>query len=157
MSLDATARETNFRDSVRYYLINSIKTTEGIDVTFDTSLKKPDFTDKKVVRWVAVKWGPFEMDTMSTAIVEIKPSTRQDNDSWRLTNLRDIVMGYLIDTVNGMGKKIPFYQSAPGGVGNWTRIGGIVVQDVIESLENTAEDGTKFKTLTTRMRFASKC
>ena len=154
MALDATARESNFRDSVKKFFVDNISTTEGIALSFDISLATPFLGDKTLDRWVNVDFGPLERETMSRAYLEVRCATRRDNEGFKLAQLTDKVVGYLTETTGAEYAYIPFYRSHATEA--WVKIGGILVQDIIESQQFLAEDRTKYKLLNVVLRFASK-
>jgi hypothetical protein len=155
MALDATAREANIRDSIKKYFVDSLTTAEGIPVTFDRSLASPDLQGKTVTKWVSVKLGDMEIATMSRIVLEVFVCTRQDNEGFKLAQLKDKVLGYLSDEDATDGyKRISFYQSHATNA--WTLLGAILVTKVIESGELEADDDTKYKLLTCFCRTASK-
>ena len=154
--LDATAKESNLKDSVKRYFIDSLYKTEGVHVTFDKYLSTPSVQGHKVDRWVSINFGGIAMSSMSQFILRIFPCTRADSEGFKLSQLRDKVFKYLVDAdmTDGMAR-IPFYRSRAEGA--WTLLDtGMVVQDVIESDQLDADDGTKFKEMTVRIRFSSK-
>lgn len=154
MSLDPTAREANFRDSIKKYLVDNIYTVEGIPLSFDKSLAAPNIRGREVDKWVVVHWGFFDRTDFSSYTINIYCCTRKDNEGFKLAQLVDTVVGYLSeDDVNATNqlKTITLYQSQ-----TWTNIGGMIVQDVNESGEIEAEDGTKYKLITPRFRWATK-
>ena len=154
--LDATAKESNLKDSVKRYFIDSLYKTEGVHVTFDKYLSTPSVQGHKVDRWVSINFGSLAMSSMSQFILRIFPCTRADSEGFKLSQLRDKVFKYLVDAdmTDGMAR-IPFYRSRAEGA--WTLLDtGMVVQDVIESDQLDADDGTKFKEMTVRIRFSSK-
>ena len=154
--LDATAKESNLKDSVKRYFIDSLYKTEGVHVTFDKYLSTPQIQGKAVDRWVSINFGSLDMSSMSSHILRIFPCTRSDPEGFKLSQLRDKVYKYLVnaDMTDGMAR-IPFYRSRAEGA--WTLLdSGIVVQDVIQSDEMDADDGTKFKEMTVRIRFSAK-
>jgi len=156
MTLDPTARLANVKDSLKKYFVDSLYTGEGIALTFDKALSTPKVQGIEVNRWVTVKFGPIDLEAMSTLILPIFCCTKQDPEGFRLAQLRDTVMGYLSDTdmTDGM-KRIPFYRSRASG--NWTQLdGGFVIQEVKEGEELEAPDETKYRILTAKLRFASK-
>jgi len=161
MALNPTAREANVIDSIKKYFVDNIYTTEGIAVTFDDSLSQPKVqgSPSEVDRWVGIETGDLELDTLSEFFLEIYVCTRKDNEGFRNAQLRDTIMGYLVDSegtyTDGM-MRIPFYRSVAGGFSNWTLLGNLLIQDVIESGRMKTPDETKFKVLTVRLRFASK-
>jgi len=158
MALDPTAREANFRDSMKKYLVDSLVTASGIYLSFDKSLATPKIQGHTVNRWVSVRFGTLSRQVVSDAIVELRCCTREDNEGFKLAQLTDTVMGYLTPdpstTPDGI-KRITFYRSYASPT-PWTNIGGLIVFDIIESPEMDAEDETKYKVLTARIRFVSK-
>lgn len=157
MALDATARETNFRDSVKKFFEDNIDTAEGIPVTFDVTLSMPDYRDRKVDRWVAVSFGPIQLGTLASAMFKVTIATRQDAEGFKQAQVRDTVMGYLTDdTKTDSMARIPLYRSHQDPAA-WTLLdGGIIIQDIIEGESWLAEDKTKVKTLDVRARWGSK-
>ena len=95
------------------------------------------------------------LDTMSESIVTIRPCTRNDPSFFKLTQMSDNIVGYLTPSSGDGMTRIPFYQSAPARA-NWVLIGGIMVHDLDISADLVADDGTNYKVITVRMRFASK-
>ena len=154
--LDSTAKESNIRDSLKKYFVDSLYTTEGVQVTFDRYLSTPDIRSKSVDRWVSINFGNMELSVLSYHMLNIYCCTRADGEGFKLAQLRDKVFKYLVDSsmTDGMAR-IPFYRSRAEGA--WTLLdGGFVVQDVIESQQFEADDGTKYKILTANLRFSSK-
>jgi hypothetical protein len=154
MSLDPTAREANIRDSVKKFFVENIQTGEGVPVLFDKTLSYPDLTGKTVTKWVAVRFGDMEIKTMSDITLEVFVCTRQDNEGFKLAQLKDKVLGYLSGGVTDSFGRIPFYQSHATNA--WVLLGAIVVIEVRESPEIPADDDTKYKLLTCRCKTASK-
>jgi hypothetical protein len=156
MTLDDTGKESNVRDSIKKYFVDSIYTTEGVQITFDKYLSTPNVQGKAVDRWVSVNFGEMEMGYLSSHMLNIFCCTRADGEGFKLAQLRDKVFKYLTDNsqTDGMAR-FAFYRSRADGA--WTQLdGGFIVQDVIESQQFEAEDGTKYKILTARLRFSSK-
>jgi len=158
MVLDSTARETNYRDSIKRYFVDNLSTVERIPLTFDKALSTPRVQGATAVnRWVSIDWGTLFRGYMSEGVIDIYCCTRQDNEGFKLAQLVDKVMGYLRDTsmTDGM-RRITFYKSA-ANIGDWTVLGGILIHpDIIESPQLDAPDETKYKILTVRLNFASK-
>lgn len=156
MALDPTVREANFRDSVKKYLTDAIETVNGIPLTFDKALAHPNLQDKSIHKWAGVIFDAIHIGTMSEISIRIFCCTRKDGEGFKLAQLRDTVMGYLVNdgTVGDGMVRIPFYQSHAVGV--WTLLGSLVIQDILESAQMEAPDETKFKILTVRLRTASK-
>lgn len=156
MALDPTARETNFKDSVKKYIVDNMWTTEKVPVSFDPALANPKVPNNAELRtWLNVRFGDFYRDDLSRANVEIRCCTRQDNEGYKLAQLTDKVLGYFTTTEDDGIKRITFYRSYPSPT-PWEVIGGIVVQDVIESGVYKAEDETNYKIINLVLRFASR-
>lgn len=154
MVLDPTAREANYRDSMKKYLVDSLVTAAGLNLSFDASLVTPILRNKSTDKWVVVNFGDMHRDDMSTATMEIFCCTREDNEGFKLAQLTDTVMGYLSSTVDGDStKRIVFYRSYPNQA--WVEIGGIIVLEVFESAQLLADDSTKYKILSIVLKFAS--
>ena len=156
MSLDATARLANVKDSLKKFFVDNLHTTEGLYLTFDKGLSTPNIQGTAINQWVSINFGTIDMGTLSSMLLNIYCCTRQDSEGFRLAQLRDKVMGYLSDTTQTDGmKRIPLYRSRASGA--WTQIGGgFVVQDVIESGQIDAPDETKYRILTPQLRWAAK-
>lgn len=154
--LDSTAKESNIRDSIKKYWVDSLYTAEGVELTFDRYLSTPNVRTKATDRWVSINFGGMDMSVMSTLMLNIFCCTRSDGEGFKLAQLRDKVFKYLKDSTmtDGMAR-ISFYRSRADGA--WTLLdGGFVVTDVIESQQFEADDGTKYKILTVTLRFSSK-
>lgn len=155
MPLDDSARESNLRDSIKKFFVDNISTTEGVAVTFDKALNTPMVQGKEVDKWVSVTFGPVNLETMSDIIIEIYCCTRRDNEGYKLSQLRDKVMGYLVDYNMADGKaRIDFYKSSYSDA--WILLGKILVWDILPSGDMIAADETKFKVLTVVLKMAMK-
>ena len=158
MALDPTARESNLRDSLKKYFVDNIYTGHSIELTFDRGIQAPKIqgSPSETDRWVGVVVGPLDRGTLGEFTITVFCCTRKDSEGFRLAQLTDTVMDYLSDTdqTDGM-RRIPFYRSRPAPA-SWTLLGQLMVQDVMESGQLEAEDGTKYKALTCRLRWAAK-
>ena len=154
MVLDPTARESNFKDSIKKYFVESLKDTENLHISFDKSLSLPYLQSFTQQKWVMFNWGPFSRDILSEATVDIMCGARQDNEGFLLAQLGDKVLGYLSDTTATHGMKtITFYRSYPNAP--WTVLGGLLVWDIVESGTLEAPDESKYKIITVRFKFIS--
>jgi len=155
MALDPTARESNFKDSIKKYFVESLKDTENLHIAFDKSLSAPYLIGVTQKKWVVINWGAFMRGTLSEASIDINCGTRQDNEGFQLAQLCDKVLGYLSDedATHGM-KTITFYRSFPNSA--WVKIGGLLVWNIIESGTLEAPDESKYKIITVVFKFASK-
>jgi hypothetical protein len=156
MSLDDSAKEANIRDSIKKYMVDSLYTGQGIELTFDRYISTPNVQGHAVDRWVSINFGEMRLNDMSTHILNIYCCTRSDGEGFKLAQLRDKVYAYLADNTQTDGMaRFPLYRSRASGA--WTQLsGGFIVQDVMQSQQFEADDGTKFKILTVTLRFSSK-
>uniref|UniRef100_A0A6M3XNQ6 Tail protein n=1 Tax=viral metagenome TaxID=1070528 RepID=A0A6M3XNQ6_9ZZZZ len=156
MSLDDTAKEANIRDSLKKYMVDSIYTTEGIQLTFDKYLSTPSIQGHEVDKWVSINFGDMGLSELSIHDLTVICCTRKDGEGFKLAQLRDKVYKYLVDNTQTDGMaRFPLYRSR--ATGTWTQLdGGFIVQEVMESRQFEADDGTKYKVLTVRLRFSSK-
>ncbi len=156
MTIDATIRESNLRDSIKKYFVDALYTTEGIDLLFDKFLSSPKVQGNEIDKWYAIMIGEIDLGTLSEVQLDIFCCARKDAEGFKLAQLRDKVMNYLIDTsqTDGMAR-ITLYKSSATEA--WTNIGGMVVQILSESPQMDAEDNTKFKSITVSLRWGGKC
>jgi hypothetical protein len=155
MSLDPTARESNFKDSIKRYLVETVKRTDGLHLTFDIAMGTPIISGKTLDRWIAVRFASFFPGVMSSYTVEFYPSSRQDTEGFKLSQVRDTLIGRLTSNDAEDGQiRIPFYRSYKDQP--WELIGGILVQDIFEGPTVRAADDTNYKTISVIFRFASK-
>lgn len=156
MTLDATAREANVRDSLKKYFIDNLYTTEGYPVTFDRSLTTPKVQGVEVEKWVSIIFGDMELETLSSFYIEIFCCTKKDAEGFKLAQLRDKVVGYLIDTSQTDGwARITLYRSSATLA--WASIGALIPQVETETTYPDASDGTKVKSISVRLRWAAVC
>lgn len=156
MALDPTARLANVKDSIKKYFVDNISRISGKKLTFDKALSVPRIQGNVPANeWVSVRIEELYRDTLSDQMISIYCCTRQDPEGYRLAQLTDTVMGYLSDTTmtDGMAR-IPFYRSYPSQ--SWDLLGSMLVHTVYESADMEAEDETKFRIITVRLKFASK-
>ena len=154
MTMHATAREANIRDSVKKFFVD----TYTVPMTFDKALSTPDIQGRTVYKWINVLVHVASVGVLSDILVYIYCCTRQDNEFFKLSQLRDtIIEGLSVDPTTKQSdgaKRITFYQSS--AVNPWTVLGALVVTDVIESPTMEGPDETKYKILTVRLRTSSK-
>lgn len=154
--LDGTVRESNVRDSIKKFFYDNLTSTEGIAVSFDRTLSTPKIQGVEVDKWYTIMPGEIRLGTLSEMDVNVFCCTKKDPEGFRLAQLRDKVMGYLIDTTmtDGM-KRITLYRSSATEA--WTSLGKMCVQIEAESDQLEAEDKTKFKVITIMLRWGAKC
>ncbi len=158
MALHATAREANVRDSVKKFFVDNLKTIEGITVSFDKGLHSPSTQGQpiNVDRWVNVDFGAMILGSLSRMFIEVICCTRNDSEGFKLAQLKDKVIGYLIDstTYANVGTRIPLYRSYQSQA--WVQVGTMVVSNVSESASLATVDETKFKTITMTLSWGTK-
>jgi hypothetical protein len=156
MALDATAREANVKDSVKKFLVDNIYTKEGLQLTFDKNLSTPKIQGTEVEKWVTVTFGQMDLGTLSSLMLTIFCCTRKDSEGFKNAQVRDRVLGYFLDTSQtDCMARIPLYRSSASEA--WVQIGAMVVQIDSESRLMDADDDTKVKTISIRLRWASVC
>src|SRR5512135_655045 len=98
MTLDATMREANLRDSVKKYFVDNLVTGEGVQITFDRGLSSPVVQGTEVDRWISFNFGEMLPDQLYSQSITIFCCTKKDAEGFKLAQLRDKLMDYLIDT-----------------------------------------------------------
>ena len=155
MALDPTARESNVLDSIKKYFYDNLKTTENLKIFFNRIFAAPvNITDVKEDKFVSIGLHNIDLGNLASAVLKIHLFAKKDYEGFKLTQLRDTVMGYLIDesTTDGLGR-IDLYKSDP--IVPWTLLGGMTVQVVFESEHETLSDGTKLKYIIANLKWGS--
>ena len=155
MALDPTARESNVRDSIRKYFVDSLGGTYHL--MFDKGMNTPSIqgTPSEIEKWVSINFGGMDRGTLSELFLDVYCCTRKDNGGFKLAQLTDAVMGVLSDTTHTDGmRRINLYRSYASQA--WELIGAFVIQEVVETEQFEADDETKWKLLTAILRWSSK-
>ena len=155
MTLDATSRESNVWDSIRKFFVdNLVRGGPNIPIGFDIGLASPKIAGNEVVeKWVNIESGTMYSDTVSEYSFNVICCTRKDNAGFKLTQLRDTLMGYLKPS-DGQGI-IPLYQSRQGG--EWgASIAGMLIYVGQESERLTASNEIKFKVVPITLKWGAK-
>ena len=154
-ALDPTARESNIRDSIKKYFVDNINRTEGLALLFDKFMTTPKVQGIEVDKWVAVMIGDISLNTLSDVTLEIYCCTKKDSEGFKLAQVRDNVMQYLVDTdQTDCAARITLYRSSATEA--WVAVGTMIVQIDSESRQMDAEDNSKFKIITVRLIWAAK-
>lgn len=157
MALHATSRLANFKDSIKKYVIDSLETAEGIQVTFDKNVESiPSVQGTPVDRWVAVLFGPMEMNNaLASGSVAIYCCTQRDSEGFKLAQLRDTVYGYFTDPdATDSMRRITLYRSYRDIP--WEVVGGMVVQEILEGAPGLLTNEIKFLVLNVRLRWGAR-
>lgn len=153
MALDATAREANLRDSIKKFFIDNLPSS--VKITFDRGLSSPNLSGHTTDTWVAVNFGNDDPGPLSVAFLLVYVCSRQDNEGYKLAQLRDKVVTILSNTTYSDGmQRIPFYASHP--TNPWTQVGTMLVQDFYIGNELRMEDETKYRLITVKLTWAAK-
>ena len=155
--LDPTARESNFRDSVKKFFVDNLYKTEGVELSFDKTLSTPKVQGVEIEKWYMILFGSFNPNVFGDAEITIFCCAKKDSEGFKVAQLRDKVMKYLVDTdQTDCAKRVVLYRSSATEV--WTSIGTMIIEisDNAESSQMEAEDGTKFKTISVRFRWSAK-
>jgi len=155
-TLDATIRESNVLDSIKKYFYDSITTIENTAVSYDKTLSTPKVQGIETDKWVTIVPGDIVIGTLSQMTVSVICCTKKDSEGFKLAQLRDKVMAYLIDTDKTDGRaRISLYRSASSGA--WTKVGAMVVSVQSETARMEADDNTKFKVITILLQWGGLC
>jgi hypothetical protein len=153
MALHPTASESNLKSSLKKYFIDAIQVGEGIPITFDKGLTAPVIQGLSATEWVSFVFGPRILDTVTDFALDIYCCTKEDEEGYRLAQIVDIVMGYLVDE-DGYMVHIPFYNT---NVDPWVQIGALMPirqrdQDPVPPLA----DQTKARHLAVTIKYPAK-
>lgn len=153
MALDPTLKEQFIKDSIKKYFVDSLSTGENIPLSFDGDVSIPDTT--MVSEWVMVVFGDLSFDAIGVQELEVYCSSRVDPEGFRLSELRDKVVNYLIDLNKEDGlARIKLYQSHPTDA--WVEKGSMVVFLEGETPAIDAKDGSKVKIISVSVKWGAK-
>jgi len=156
MALDPTARLSNAIDSIKKYFVDNVERASGIPITFDITLSSPKVQGVEVDKWVVLQIGPADPGSLYALDLRIYCCSVRDAEGFKRAQVRDTVMGYLIDTDQTDGlARIPLYRSYPSPT-PWELIGGMVVTNIFEGGDSVAENETKYRMITCRLKWGAK-
>lgn len=155
MPLDETAKLSNIVRSIKKYFVDSLFTTESIQLDFDKSYQDVYAAlPGRVDQWVIIALNPSAMDSLAVFDFTIFMYSRKDPEAVDLFVLRDTVMSYLIDTTQTDGlARVNLYDAA------WGLIGASVIilpAGRHESDNYVAKDGTKFRYIQASLCWGAK-
>jgi hypothetical protein len=144
MSLHPTAKEKNLKLSVIRHFTDNIYTALSVPVLFDTGLDWPG--DGNL--WVVLTQDYLEMsgNALSMMVLTMMLCSREDPDGIELAALRDDIMPLLANS-------IPVWDT---DADPWTIINRMTADNINEGPVTTDPDGSKYKAVTLRLRFANK-
>jgi hypothetical protein len=153
MALDETAKLANVKRSLRKFFVDNLVTTESKTLVFDRWMATPNILNlsSDVNDWYSINFGNVVMSQMSFMEVSIFCCTQKDNSGVKLTELRDLLFGYLRDDSQNDGIRRVSFIDASDNV-----LGGLMIVDIIESGDMEGAEGTKYYSLSCQIRFSSK-
>jgi hypothetical protein len=151
--LNPLAQESNVQSSLKKFFVDVF----GDAVTFDISLASPDLRKRgpdAIKRWYNVDFGEFGRRDLSEYMFDVYCLSRQDLEGVELAKMADTVMSLLVDSSKTDGlARVPLYDTSKSP---WELLTSMVVQDVWDApVLNMAEDETKIKILSVRLRWGT--
>jgi len=154
MALDATTRETNVKDSFKKFLIDALHPTYRL--TFDKGLNAPKIRGTDSEKWVAVECGRFEIGIICSFEIRLYCCTKKDNSGFKLSQLRDVLLGHLTDNTQDDGvKRVALYKSH-AEIDKWTQISTMVIHINGETGQLTLSDETKTKVIDITLKWGGR-
>lgn len=159
MVLDPTVRESNLKDSIKRFLHSNkanLSASGPVPLLFDKSLAEPAVQrgPETADKWIAVAFGRVDFGTVSRAVLYLNVCTRKDPEGYKLSQLRDRLLGLFFDPDYSNGKvPIPLYQS---NTDPWTIVGYMLPVVSYETGGRFERDETKFKSITLELRWGAR-
>jgi hypothetical protein len=157
MALHSTSRLSNIKDSLKKYFVESLEQTEGLQVVFDKNVENiPTVQGTPVDRWVVVIMGTPDINSpLASANVKVICCSQKDSEGFKLAQTRDAVVGYLTDPDKSDGmRRIPLYKSYKDSP--WELLGGMVVQEILETDSGEIANGIKVHIMNVRLRWGAR-
>ncbi|MCK5862444.1 MAG: hypothetical protein KAH38_08155 [Candidatus Hydrogenedentes bacterium] len=156
MSLDPTASEFYFRSSIKKYFIDTLVTGAGKIVLFDKTILYEEVRDRTVTEWFVINFGQFRRSYLSTNVLEVNCCTRNDTEGIALSKLTDTLIENITDpTKTDTTQRITLYNSTNANPATWTAVGGMMVTDIMEGIQQLTSDGTKVKGISFSLRWGT--
>ena len=152
MAIDASAKKTNIRLSLKKYLIDTIETVQGKKVFFGIGYALPQIDE--LTEWFSVGFGPMSRTGFSGFVVDLIAATRKDAEGDNLSELVDIGYAVMTDNTQPDGKRRISLYNVVGTT--WTEFDKLLVTDINDSGEMTGPDGTQYQTLTCKINWVAK-
>lgn len=153
MPLDPSHSDTNFRRSVKKYLVDNLYTTDGVYIDFSRIYQTPtDGIGDDINEWIRFQINGLTFrGTTATGRVAAYLFTREDVDGKNIAVLRDLLVNYAIDIsmTDGLAR-VPLYDET------WTQIGSMILTVGTESDEERADDDTLYKFVNLYFTYAVK-
>lgn len=152
-----SADEQNIRKSFKQYLLALLELDLliDLDIFFDVTMIDPArLHDKSLKNWVVVHFGKARIHGLSDMIIDLYCCTRSDPEGDTLSELATLMVDYLTDPLQYDGKKrIPIYDFmfTPHPL-----VGGMIVEDFNRSEDMMGPDETKYKIISTRLRWVAR-
>lgn len=152
MAIDPTHSEECFRNSIKKFFVDRIYTIDGIYIDFDKTYSIPTVNGDEVKKWIIFHFDGIHYEgIVATGRIGAYMFTREDDEGFELSKLRDVLFDYMFDdTMPDMKARIPLYNTS------WAQIGGMVVTVGNESEQDTGDDDTKYKYMNLYFRYGVK-
>ena len=155
MTIDPSVSESNLRNSVKKYFVDSLETAQGVKVIFDRTITSALTDASNIDAFLVINFGSLVRDKLASHLLEINCCTKEDVEGWKLAQLSDKVLGTLIDTeMSDTIRRIPLYNTEIAG--HWEQIGSLYVSAVYEGKEQFIADKTRYKSITVDLQWAMK-
>ncbi len=153
--ISPVSKETNLKNSIKKYFLDSLETLESIPVFFEDLTETPsDVNGDKLLQWVVISFGRGNLGNVSEKLVSIEAYTRNDSEGDDLSALCDVIMGYILneDSTNGLAT-IPFYDTSSDP---WVFVGGMMpfLQPSLNEMQG--DDYTKYKAINILCKWGGK-
>lgn len=139
--MDATLKETNIWRSVKKFWLDELP---EIKIFFDNIVVTPTFPD--VDNWIVIKVEGLTPEQVSYAFMTIFMFSRKDAEGDDLVALRDEVINALFPGF------INLYDTSESP---WTKIGGILVQDITQSRTVPSPGSSRMRYIESTLRWGA--
>lgn len=141
MALDVTLSEECFKNSIKKFFVDSLYTTQGIYIEFDTEYKIPKKEGVEVDQWIVFHFdGLHYKGSVAEGRVAAYLFSRRDEEGSDLGVLRDKLLDLLIDEDATDGRaRVGLFDTS------WVKQTSMVVDIGDESKQETAKDQTKYR------------
>lgn len=139
--LDPTMSDTVFLRSIKKFFLD-ITTPENIPTFFDFVDKPPRVGTSLANKWISVIPRSTTLGNLADHLFYVHLFSAQDNDQMKLAELRDFLIGNLLDLSQTDGRKrIPFYDA------DWNVLYTGVIDPKKEVDFHRFDEGINMKTL----------
>lgn len=149
--MDDLAKRVNIRGTLKKFFLDAFYITAKKSVYFDKGFLLPDSSSTE---WFSILFRDFSRTGLANLSLDIICATRFDPEGDRLSALADICFAAMTDeTMPDAKRRITLYDVSQTP---WLQIGTLLVQDVRDSEEMTAEDKTKYLVLSCQLKWVTQ-